>query len=79
MSSCLNNKYSEGQPGQRYYGGNQYIDQLEVLTQKRALELYNLNPEEWGVNVQAKKQSNERNEKKKKQGKQKTKQKNKTN
>ena len=53
MSSCLNNKYSEGQPGQRYYGGNQYIDQLELLTQKRALELYNLNPEEWGVNVQA--------------------------
>ena len=53
MSSCLNNKYSEGQPGQRYYGGNQYIDQLELLTQKRALELYNLNPEEWGVNVQS--------------------------
>ena len=53
MSSCLNNKYSEGQPGQRYYGGNQYIDQLELLTQKRALELYNLSPEEWGVNVQA--------------------------
>merc|ERR1711990_967075 len=53
MSSCLNNKYSEGQPGQRYYGGNQYIDKLELLTQKRALELYNLNPEEWGVNVQA--------------------------
>merc|ERR1712032_4321 len=53
MSSCLNNKYIEGQPGQRYYGGNQYIDQLELLTQKRALELYNLSPEEWGVNVQA--------------------------
>ena len=28
MGSCLNNKYSEGQPGQRYYGGNEYIDQV---------------------------------------------------
>ena len=28
MGSCLHNKYSEGQPGQRYYGGNQYIDQV---------------------------------------------------
>merc|ERR1719239_1134098 len=52
MSSCLNNKYSEGQPGQRYYGGNQYIDQLELICMKRALELYNLDPNEWGVNVQ---------------------------
>jgi len=52
MGSCLHNKYSEGQPGQRYYGGNEHIDQLEVLAQKRALDLYGLNPEEWGVNVQ---------------------------
>lgn len=52
MGSCLNNKYSEGQPGQRYYGGNQFIDELELLTQRRALELYGLDPEEWGVNVQ---------------------------
>ena len=28
MGSCLHNKYSEGQPGQRYYGGNEYIDQV---------------------------------------------------
>jgi len=52
MGSCLHNKYSEGQPGQRYYGGNQYIDQMELLAQKRALELYDLDPELWGVNVQ---------------------------
>lgn len=36
----------------RYYGGNEYIDQIELLCQKRALETYGLNPEEWGVNVQ---------------------------
>ncbi|CAO1416893.1 unnamed protein product [Diamesa hyperborea] len=52
LSSCLHNKYSEGLPGQRYYGGNEFIDQIEILAQKRALEAYNLNPEEWGVNVQ---------------------------
>jgi len=53
MSSCLHNKYSEGQPGARYYGGNQFIDQLERLAQDRALKLYGLDPEKWGVNVQA--------------------------
>lgn len=36
----------------RYYGGNEYIDQIEILAQKRALAAYKLNPEEWGVNVQ---------------------------
>lgn len=36
----------------RYYGGNQFIDQIEVLAQKRALEAYKLDPEQWGVNVQ---------------------------
>ncbi|KAK6643179.1 hypothetical protein RUM43_004682 [Polyplax serrata] len=52
LSSCLTNKYSEGLPGQRYYGGNTYIDEIERLCQKRALEAFDLNPEEWGVNVQ---------------------------
>jgi glycine hydroxymethyltransferase len=26
MGSCLTNKYSEGYPGKRYYGGNEFID-----------------------------------------------------
>ncbi|RMX42281.1 hypothetical protein pdam_00009838 [Pocillopora damicornis] len=52
MGSCLNNKYSEGYPGQRYYGGTQIIDKIELLVQKRALEAFNLDPKEWGVNVQ---------------------------
>lgn len=50
--SILTNKYSEGLPGARYYGGNEYIDELEKLTQKRALEAFDLDPKVWGVNVQ---------------------------
>ncbi|KAB0401150.1 hypothetical protein E2I00_011493 [Balaenoptera physalus] len=52
LGSCLNNKYSEGYPGQRYYGGTEFIDELEVLCQKRALQVYGLDPQSWGVNVQ---------------------------
>eukprot|EP00899_Mesostigma_viride_P026530 jgi/Mesvir1/7061/Mv09177-RA.1 len=52
LSSCLTNKYSEGLPGKRYYGGNEYIDQSETLCQKRALAAFGLDPAEWGVNVQ---------------------------
>ena len=36
----------------RYYGGNEFIDQIELLAQKRCLEAYRLDPNEWGVNVQ---------------------------
>ena len=50
--SCLTNKYSEGLPGARYYGGNEVIDKVERLCQKRALEAFSADPEEWGVNVQ---------------------------
>jgi len=50
--SILTNKYSEGLPGARYYGGNEHIDVLERLCQKRALEAFHLNGETWGVNVQ---------------------------
>ena len=52
LGSCLHNKYSEGLPGARYYGGNQFIDELERLAQARALQLYGLDPAAWGVNVQ---------------------------
>ncbi len=50
--SVLTNKYSEGLPGARYYGGNVHIDEIERLCQKRALEAFNLDPTGWGVNVQ---------------------------
>lgn len=52
LSTCLHNKYSEGYPGVRYYGGNEFIDEVERLCQQRSLEAYGLNPAEWGVNVQ---------------------------
>lgn len=53
LGSPMQNKYSEGYPGARYYGGNEHIDAVERLCQKRALEAYDLDPSEWGVNVQA--------------------------
>jgi len=53
LGSVLSNKYSEGYPGARYYGGNENIDQVELLCQKRALEAFHLSPDEWAVNVQS--------------------------
>ena len=50
--SCMTNKYSEGLPGKRYYGGNEFIDQSERLCQARALAAFGLDPAVWGVNVQ---------------------------
>lgn len=52
LGSCLTNKYSEGLPGHRYYGGNEFIDKIELLCEKRALEAFSLDPEKWGCNVQ---------------------------
>jgi hypothetical protein len=52
LGSHMQNKYSEGYPGARYYGGNEFIDQVELLCQKRALQVFRLDPKEWGVNVQ---------------------------
>ncbi len=53
LGSVFTNKYSEGYPGRRYYGGNQVVDELERLTQERALKLFKLSPSKWQVNVQA--------------------------
>jgi hypothetical protein len=53
LGSVLSNKYSEGYPGARYYGGNENIDQIETLCQNRAIEAFHLDSEEWGVNVQS--------------------------
>jgi glycine hydroxymethyltransferase len=40
LGSVLTNKYSEGYPGKRYYGGNEFIDVIETLAIDRAKELY---------------------------------------
>ena len=45
LGSCMTNKYSEGQPGARYYGGNEFIE-------NRALQVFDLDNEKWGVNEQ---------------------------
>jgi len=50
--SVLTNKYSEGQPGNRYYGGCGIIDQVERLCKERALSAYSLSKDTWDVNVQ---------------------------
>lgn len=49
MGSILTNKYSEGYPKKRYYGGNQFIDELELEAQNRAKSLFNVEH----VNVQS--------------------------
>lgn len=53
LGSVMSNKYSEGYPGARYYGGNENIDKAESLCQSRALDAFDLDPEKWGVNVQS--------------------------
>ncbi len=52
LGSCLTNKYSEGNVGARYYGGNQFIDKIEQLCIDRALQAFDLDENVWGVNVQ---------------------------
>jgi glycine hydroxymethyltransferase len=40
MGSCMTNKYAEGYPGHRYYGGCQFVDQTEQLAIDRAKQLF---------------------------------------
>lgn len=40
MGSVLTNKYAEGYPGKRYYGGCEYVDVVEEIARKRACELF---------------------------------------
>lgn len=40
MGSILTNKYSEGYPRKRYYGGNEFIDEVEITAQERAKKLF---------------------------------------
>ena len=49
LGSVASNKYSEGYPTKRYYGGNEYIDQIEALAIERAKALFGMEH----ANVQA--------------------------
>ena len=40
QGSCLTNKYAEGYPGKRYYGGCEYVDVVENIARDRAKELF---------------------------------------
>lgn len=53
LGSELTNKYAEGYPGKRYYGGNEIVDKIELLCIERALKVFKLDPAVWHVNVQA--------------------------
>ena len=48
LGSILTDKYAEGYPGKRYYGGNQFIDMVENLCIDRAKKLFGVEH----VNVQ---------------------------
>ena len=52
LGSSFTNKYAEGYPGARYYGGNQCADEIEELCRARALAAFGLSPQKWHVNVQ---------------------------
>ena len=51
VGSCLTNKYSEGYPHDRYYGGCKYVDELEEYCKQKWLEVFNCE-EDYAVNVQ---------------------------
>jgi glycine hydroxymethyltransferase len=53
LGSKFTNKYSEGYPGHRYYKGQTFTDKVEELCRERALKLFGLSSEKWGLNVQA--------------------------
>ncbi len=52
LGSVATNKYAEGYPGKRYYGGNTEIDKIENLCIQRALKAFGLDEADWAVNVQ---------------------------
>lgn len=52
LGSKFTNKYAEGYPGRRYYGGNEIVDKVEELARARALKLFKLSSTQWSTNVQ---------------------------
>lgn len=50
--SIMTNKYAEGLPGKRYYGGCEYVDVVEELAKKRLSQIFKLEENNYGCNVQ---------------------------
>ncbi len=50
QGSCFTNKYAEGYPGKRYYGGTKFCDELETMCQQEAQKVFKT---DYLVNVQA--------------------------
>jgi glycine hydroxymethyltransferase len=53
QGSQLTNKYAEGYPGRRYYGGCEFVDQAEQLALDRVKQLFGADAHGWAANVQA--------------------------
>ena len=53
QGSQLTNKYAEGYPGRRYYGGCEFVDQAEQLALERVKKLFAADQHGWAANVQA--------------------------
>ncbi len=52
QGSQLTNKYAEGYPGKRYYGGCEYVDVVETLALERVKKLFGADKHGWAANVQ---------------------------
>ncbi len=52
QGSQLTNKYAEGYPGKRYYGGCEFVDQVETLALERVKKLFGADQHGWAANVQ---------------------------
>lgn len=52
VGSVLMHKYAEGQPRKRYYQGMKVVDEMEALCEENALKAFNLDSNDWHVNVQ---------------------------
>ena len=52
QGSQLTNKYAEGYPGKRYYGGCEFVDVAETLAIKRVKKLFGADVHGWAANVQ---------------------------